>query len=304
MTATAEGATAAAHEAFGAHPGHRALHAKGTLLKGSFTATPQAAALTRAAHLQGQPTPVTARVSNGGGDPEVGDYVPDVRGLAVKFYLTDDSRTDIVAQTAPRWPVHTPEGFLELLSAQKRAPSMLWRMPWFLLRHPSAAARLPANTKALLPVQSYATTPYYAIHAYRFLDPDGGSRFVRYTWIPEAGVHRLGPREARTRGPDYLQTEIRERIGAGPVRFTLELQLATEADAVDDPASIWPPERERVAAGTLELTALETERETGGDVLVFDPTRVTDGIALSNDPVLHFRRAAYSDSIARRMEST
>ena len=42
----------------------------------------------------------------------------------------------------------------------------------------------------------------------------------------------------------------------------------------------------RVTAGTFEITGLDTERETGGDVLVFDPTRVIDGIELSDDPVL------------------
>ncbi len=68
-----------------------------------------------------------------------------------------------------------------------------------------------------------------------------------------------------------------------------------------DPSAQWPKERQRVNAGTLELTALETERETGDDVLVFDPTRVVDGIELSDDPVLQFRKAAYSDSVARRM---
>jgi catalase len=33
---------------------------------------------------------------------------------------------------------------------------------------------------------------------------------------------------------------------------------------------------------------------------VFDPTRVTDGIGLSDDPILHFRRAAYAQSVLRR----
>ena len=54
-------------------------------------------------------------------------------------------------------------------------------------------------------------------------------------------------------------------------------------------------------AGTLELTELETERETGGDVLVFDPTRITDGVELSDDPILQFRHLAYTESVARRM---
>ena len=47
-------------------------------------------------------------------------------------------------------------------------------------------------------------------------------------------------------------------------------------------------------AGTFELTEHETGRETGGDVLVFDPTRLTDGIKLSDDPILRFRSPAYS----------
>ncbi|MBV9472810.1 MAG: hypothetical protein JO206_07565, partial [Solirubrobacterales bacterium] len=58
--------------------------------------------------------------------------------------------------------------------------------------------------------------------------------------------------------------------------------------------------RRRERVGTFELTGLETERETGDDVLVFDPSRVSDGIECSRDPVLLFRPAAYSESVARR----
>jgi catalase len=87
------------------------------------------------------------------------------------------------------------------------------------------------------------------------------------------------------------------------VRFTVQLQIAAPGDAIDDPSSAWPEDRQRLRAGTLELTALDTDRETDGDVLVFDPTRVVDGIELSNDPVLNFRHVAYTESVARRMSS-
>jgi catalase len=303
MTATPQDSTAAANEVFGRHPGHRALHAKGTLLKGAFTASPEAAALTRAAHMQGEPVPATIRVSNGGGDPDVPDFKPDVRGLAIKLYLPDGSRTDIVAQSAPRFPVHTPEEFLELLRAQRPGPAMAWKLPLFLARHPDVVPRLPPNLPSLRPPVSYATCKYYAIHAYKFIDAQGGSRYVRYTLLPDAGDVRIGPREAKRRGRDYLQEEIRARVGNGPVRFTLELQIAAAGDNVEDPASSWPKQRQRIRAGTLEITGLETERETGGDVLVFDPTRVVDGIELSDDPVLRFRAPAYSDSVAQRTPS-
>ena len=38
----------------------------------------------------------------------------------------------------------------------------------------------------------------------------------------------------------------------------------------------------------------------GDDILVFDPTRVTDGIDLSDDPILRFRPRAYAASVTRR----
>jgi catalase len=55
-----------------------------------------------------------------------------------------------------------------------------------------------------------------------------------------------------------------------------------------------------IDAGTLELVGPETGRETNGDVLVFDPTRVVAGIELSDDPVLHVRSRVYSESVRRR----
>jgi catalase len=117
---------------------------------------------------------------------------------------------------------------------------------------------------------------------------------VRYRWQPlESGGQRKRDR-------DYLQQELRERLEAGPIRFRLEVQVAMPGDPTDDPSAAWPSSRWRVDAGTLEVTGLETDRETGGDVLVFDPTRVTDGIELSDDPVLRFRSPAYSASVARR----
>ena len=297
---TPEQAVDAINERFGAHAGHRALHAKGVLCRGAFTATPEAGALSRAAHMQGEAVPATVRFSNGSGDPGSPDYAPDVRGMATKLYLADGSRTDIVAQTAPRFPTRTPDGFIEFVRAMTPGPSQLWKLPIFLARHPEALAGLRANSVALKPPASYATCRYYAIHAFRWIDGNRRERYVRYRWLPEAGDESLSRGEAKNRGRDYLQEEITARLERQPVRFGLELQLASEEDDVNDPTEPWRGDRETILGGTLELTELETERETGGDILVFDPTRVTDGIELSDDPILQFRARAYSVSIERR----
>jgi catalase len=86
----------------GACPFYRALHAKGTLYRGTFTATPEAAGLSRAKHLDGSKIPALIRFSNGSGKPARRDGSPGVRGMAVKFTLPDGSTTDVSTRPAPR----------------------------------------------------------------------------------------------------------------------------------------------------------------------------------------------------------
>ncbi len=289
---------------FGRHAGYRALHAKGVLCTGFFTATPEGAELTRAKHMTGEPVKTTVRFSNGSGNPHHPDYAPDPRGLAVKFYLSDETETDIVCVTSPRFPVKTPAGFVELLEIQAAGPRGAIRMPGFFRAHPEALRALPAVAPSILPPTSYASVRYYGIHAFKWIDERGTERWVRYEWTPWTPAPRLKPWQAKKLGRDYLTTELNERLERGPARFTLELTIADPGDPTDDPSAAWPKSRRRVRAGSLEVTGPETERETGSDVLVFDPTRVIDGIELSADPVLTFRRDAYSVSIDRRMQTT
>ena len=259
--------------------------------------------LSRAAHLAGPEVPATVRFSNGAGNPGHPDYAPDPRGLAVKLYLPDGSRTDIVAVSAPVFLTRTPEGFVEFIAAQGAGAAAAWRLPAFFARHPEALRVLPRVAPTLAPPASYATIPYHGLHAFRWTDAEGGSRHVRLTLRPAAAVSRLKPWQARRLGRDYLQRELAERLAAGPVLFSLEAQIAEPGDPVDDPNAAWPRSRQRVTVGALHITGLDTERERDGDVLVFDPTRVTDGIECSDDPVLRFRHAAYSESVARRMQA-
>jgi catalase len=299
----AEDAVDAMNDATGRHPGHRAAHAKGTLWSGAFTATPEAAHLTRAVHMRGDPVRATVRFSNGGGNPEVPDYAKEGRGLAVKLYLPDDSKTDLVSVSVPVFVVRTPEDFVEFMRLRKPDPETgqpdMERLGAWLGEHPEAGPAIQF-TLGSGPPASYAQVAYYGVHAFRWLNADGEARFVRFRWEPEAGEATLSDEEARERGPDYLKEEIAERIEREPVVFRLVVQLAEEGDPIDDPTAAWPDERERVEVGRLEVTAREENRERGDDVLVFDPSRVTDGIELSDDPILNFRPKAYSVSIERR----
>jgi catalase len=299
----AERAVDAAGAIYGTHPGRRALHTKGSLLAGTFRATEQGAALTRAAHMRGDELRATVRFSNASGKPDAPDYAQDGRGMAVKLYLPDGAKTDIVSVTRPTFFVRTPEDFVELMEARKPDPDTgqpdMERLGAFLGAHPESAAAIQEALQAKPPA-SYAQSRYFALHAFRWIAPDGAERFVRYRWEPEAGVAELSEDEARERGADYLQEEIAARLDAGPAAFALVVQIAGDGDPIDDPTAAWPEERETVEVGRLELTGPEPERERGDDVLVFDPTRVVDGIELSDDQILRFRPSAYSVSVERR----
>ena len=298
-----EDAVDAINEASGRYPGHRAAHARGVLCEGTFRATPAAASLTRAAHMRGDPLRATVRFSNGGGDPNVPDYAREGRGMAVKLYLTDGSKTDMVALSLPVFFVRTPEDFIEFTRLRRPDPQTgqpdMERLGAWFGEHPEAGPATQASLAAEPPA-SYAQVAYNGIHSFRWTDADGGSRFVRFAWRPEAGEATLSGDEARTRGKRYLAEELSARLEREPVAFTLVVRIAAEGDPIDDPTAAWPEERETVEAGRLELTEAGSDRERDGDVLVFDPTRLTDGIEPSDDPILNFRPLAYSVSIERR----
>jgi catalase len=298
MDEFAEEVVDAINDISGRHEGHRAAHAKGTLLRGTFTGA--GAGLTTAAHMGEGSVPVTARVSNGGGDPAIPDYAKEGRGLALKFYLPDGSKTDVVALSLPCFFARTPEDFLAFTRARKPDPETgqpdFEKVGAWLGEHPEAGPAIQAALSAD-PPESYATVAYNSIHAFKWTAPDGSERWVRYRFEPEAGEHSLSPEEAKARGRDYLQEEIVARDVAA---FSMVVVIAGEGDDVNDPTVAWPDERERVEVGRLELTGPDTEREQGDDILVFDPTRVTDGIELSDDQILRFRPRAYAASVTRR----
>ena len=288
----------------GHHPGFRAAHAKGTLCAAAFTPSPEARSLSRATHLQGEPVRAHVRFSNGSGDPNAPDYEPrEGRGMATKFYLADGTTTDVVGITLPAFFVNTVDGFFDFCRARTPDPATGEPDPAaigaFLEQHPEALIA-GAAVLAAAPPESYLRCAYNSLHAYRFVDETGGSRFVRYRWEPEAGEASISNEEAETRGPDYLQDDLASRLADKPADFRLLVQIAEDGDDVDDPSIPWPDERQRVTLGRLEVTGLAHDREQGDDVLVFDPTRVTDGIELADDPILRFRTDAYAESVLRR----
>ena len=281
--------------AFGGPDGYRTLHAKGAFYTGTFTATPEAARMCRAGHFDGEPHPVTVRWSNAGGNARVPDPEPDIRGMAVKFHLPDGAATDLLGQTSPRFPTDDPEVFVALTEASRRPLTL----PLFLARHPFTAGSIVAGARANAAgsPRTFAEVTFYPIHAYGWRASDGTRTWVRYIFRPVATkADRL---DATFEGRDRLREEMTARLARGPVTHDVWVLVAGEGHDPHRATSVWRGCRE-LLAGRIVVDAELSDPEAAGTPTVFDPTRVVDGIELSNDPILRYRPAAYSESVARR----
>jgi catalase len=78
--------------------------------------------------------------------------------------------------------------------------------------------------------------------------------------------------------------------------------MGEPGDPQDDPTLAWPESRPHFIAGTLTIAEATTQQKGAAcEPINFDPLRMADGMAPTNDPVLLFRSAAYAVSFAKRL---
>ena len=287
----------------GVHPGFRPAHAKGVLLRGTFTPSPEAASLTRAPHLHRNSTPVTVRFSDFAGIPTVADNDPQSagpRGIAVRFHLGEHVHTDIIALSVDNFPVRTAEGLVEFLNAvigtdpAGQHPNAIEQ---FLGAHP-AAMRFVQVPKPI--PSSFARESFFAVSAFRFTNADGISHYGRYRILPVAGNDYLGETAAAARASSFLFDEIKERIAKDPVTFRVVVQLAEVGDMVDDATVRWPEDRPQRPFGEISLREIAANNAGEQQHIIFDPIPRVDGIEPSADPLFEPRANIYLMSGRRR----
>ncbi|WP_419739328.1 catalase [Ruegeria sp.] len=304
----------------------RPVHTIGISATGYFKPTPIARNFCAADHFTTEKTDVIVRFSNGSGCAVVHDGWSDVRGLAVRFHLSDGSDTDLIAMNLPEFFTPTPETFLDFAEAAK--PKLYngqtpWQKIWSYLqlmlpeRDPypgetispdeGAIGFADRNAYSQLGVlqaaqigapTSYARAAYHACHTFIVTGAEGVRRWVRFSWQPIAGVLNTDPDE--TPVDDYLQAELRERLAKEPARFSLMMTIGEVGDDFNNSSRPWPPHRKRIMMGVLTLNAVPEDQIEQSEKLSFNPGLLTTGIEASDDPVLKMRIDSYKISSAWR----
>lgn len=292
-TVMAQGASGKAHQ--------RYIHAKGIVCQGTFQASTKAATVSRAAHFAGGSVPVTVRFSDGAPNADIADAAPDAapRGIAIRF--ATGRGTDIMAISHNGFIVGSGEDFLALEKAVVATDVSMphpWPIETFLGAHPTALKFVHDLDR--VPV-SFAAEAYYSNNALIFINSNQEKRAGRYQIVPTDGSDYLERSVAKSMPPNFLEDELKKRLAKDPIRFRLLLQLAAPGDQTNDGSVTWPETRTKVELGTIIVTSVVADSAEIVKTLAFDPTRLVDGIELSDDPLLTLRSRVYAYSVAGRL---
>ena len=93
-----------------------------------------------------------------------------------------------------------------------------------------------------------------------------------------------------------LEQEIVDRVGRGPLHWTLVVTVANPGDPTADPTKAWPEDRRTVEVGTLTVQRIEAEADGPCRDINFDPTVLPSGIRTSDDPFPAARSSVYAKS--------
>jgi catalase len=283
-------------------PRTRPVHAKGLVCDATFTPSHAAAAISSAAHFQSAKTLVTVRFSDGNPDPSIPDNSPNAfpRGIAIRFLLPGGDKTDIVAISHNGFIVGSGEEFLALqqsIVATDPSKPHPWPVEQFLGAHPRALKFVQDGKPT---PDSFATESFFANNALVFVNKKGAKQPFRYQILPVAGSHYLDDAATASKSPDFLFDELKSRLAKNPVKFRLVAQLPNSGDSTSDSSLIWPADRKTVELGIITVTAVVADSDAAQKALAFDPTLLTDGIELSDDPLPTLRSLVYALSAMHR----
>jgi catalase len=289
---------------FGVTPGERRNHTKGVCAVGEFVGNPKMAPYSRSALFSGKAVPVVARFSLAGGNPKAPDTAKSARGMALEFRLPAGKLQHMTMLNTPMFGAAQPGTFYDLMTALKPDPATgkpdPEKIKAFKASHPDnrlQAEFLDQNN----PPQSYATSQYFGIHTFKFINKKNKTTLVRWRFAPADGEHRLSDDQLKSMPANFLEQELMTRTQKGPARWDMIVAIGKPGDAEDDPTQLWPNDRKEIKAGTLVVSSAMPQKDGQCEKINFDPLVMSDGIAPTNDPILLFRSPAYAVSFGKRM---
>ena len=299
----------------------RVVHARGSGAHGVFKPYKSMVQYTSAGFLQdpGIETPVFVRFSTVAGGAGSADTVRDVRGFSVKFY-TQQGNYDLVGNNIPVFFIQDAIKFADLIHAVKPEPHHA--MPQAASAHDTFwdfASLMPESTHMLMWTMSDRAIPRslrmmegFGVHAFRFVNAQGVSHFVKFHWKPKLGVHGLAWDEAQKlagKDPDFHRRDLWQAIDSGDFpEWELGVQIVDEGKEAElgfdilDCTKLIPESHVPVQLiGKMTLNRNPDNFFAETEQVAFHPGHLVPGIDFSNDPLLQGRLFSYTDTQLSRL---
>ena len=295
----------------------RPVHVKGFGAFGYFETAYSMAKHTKLSFLQslGQQVPVTVRFSLAVSNKGTPDTSRNVRGFSTKFY-TEEGIFDMVCNHIPVFLVRDAMRFPEAIQALLPSPVNNLLDPerfWsFIARAPEATHFVVRLYSDAGTVKSFRHMPGHSVNTYVWRNAQGVRSYVKYHWIPEAGVQYIDSQEATRwngKNPDIAGKDLYDALAKGePVVYGLYVQLMNPEDEATlsydplDDTKVWD-ERQYplIPVGRLILNRNPDNYMEQVEKVAFSPSNLLDGVELSDDKMLQGRANIYWDSQRRRL---
>lgn len=295
----------------------RPLHVKGFGAFGYFETFNSMAAYTKLCFLQrpGQQVPVAVRFSLAASNRGTPDTSRNVRGFSTKFY-TEQGIFDLICNHLPVFTVRDPMRFVETVSAFNPSPVNNLMDPnrfWsFYAKNPEATHFVLQLYSDLGTIKSLRHIPGYSVSTYVWKNEQGVRTYVKYNWIPLAGVQYIDSQEAARlacENPDYAGKDLYDTIAQGvPVEYGLYVQLMNPQDEATlpfdplDDTKVWDAQQyPLLPVGKMVLNRNPDNYKEQVEKLAFSPSNMLEGAEFSLDRVLQGRANIYTDSQRYRL---
>jgi catalase len=277
-------------------PRARASFTRGRCVRGTYAPSDQAKEITKSWSFT-NPSRVLGRFSVAEG--------PDTNYLLLRGFSfrlgSDGERSEILTQSAPVHFARTPDQMLAFLRARIPGPGgkpNVEMVETFSAANPETLHQA-SYIAAHPPAASLAYTTYWGVHSFPATNSKGETRFIKFKITP-VGEQATQPRAAAKAKPTELLHDLKSRIAARDMRFSVMALLDRPGDPVMDVTIRWPDEdrREAVRLGTIVITGVEANDAC--DEPVFNPANLAEGFGSPPDAMFAARCAAYAISQTRR----
>lgn len=283
----------AIEEVAGKHPGFRRAHAKGIGFDAIFTSNGNAAPFTEAKFLQAGKVNAVVRFSHASPVPDSSERLIPIKGMAVQFQVDENKPVSLAMANVPIFPTKTPEAFIRLIKVFGGSEQTV-KEKLETISKDTEFKTVPSLLKQLKTPSSFASTSFWAIHAYILTTAVGEQQAVRFSFVPVMKASKL------PFSTNDMEQELLDRMSTSQVAFRLMMTVASPEDSAEDPSVSWPDDRLVIDVGNLVLLQY---RKDNAENHIFDPTHEVSGFSCSDDPVLQYRSPLYEESFRRRSKN-